>query len=202
LKSGGQNPRWFYECHCGTATAAHHHVRQEEELSSNKRPRRVTVIGRIWVILGFLMLLSAVPNLFPIKGIDPRAVMIRLLPLLAAVNIIAGIVGIYSGINFLKLKAWSRIVLEALTWWLLISNVAFWFVWNFKHELVSLGSQTYIRRFSAEEAIMSLVITVFYGVLLGIMLKFLRSRIVRAALTEAVEQGAEDGRGEKTHRAT
>lgn len=63
----------------------------------------------------------------------------KIFSLLAVVQIGVAALGLISGINFLKLKAWSRSVLEGLTWLLLIFILGFMFFWVFN--LVPMGSR-------------------------------------------------------------
>ena len=49
----------------------------------------------------------------------------KFFPLLVIIQIGVAITGLVSGINFLKLKTWSRTVLEILTWLLVLFIVGF-----------------------------------------------------------------------------
>ncbi len=51
--------------------------------------------------------------------------------LLAIIQIGVAIIGLVSGINFLKLKAWSRNAVEILTWVLLLFMVGFGIFWEY-----------------------------------------------------------------------
>jgi O-antigen ligase len=106
-----------------------------------KRPTCVTVIGWAWIVVAILMCLSAVMALFAssmmlsqISSEQPDAAkniptFFRFFPLLAVMQLCVAIFGIISGINFLKLKAWSRTALEILTWLTLLFVIGFMIFW-------------------------------------------------------------------------
>jgi hypothetical protein len=164
-----------------------------------KRPTCVTVIGWVWIIQGAFMCFSAVMALFAsvmmISQIpatipnDPEnqnlPAIFRFFPLLAIVQIGAALFGIISGVNFLKLKPWSRNALEILTWLVLVFVVGFMLFWV--GSWLPMTSNNAPIGFSMMGAIMGVVISGFYGIPLGIMLKFLRSNKVKTALKTNVE---------------
>jgi hypothetical protein len=157
-----------------------------------KRPTCVTVIGWTWIIIGGLMFLSATMAIFNLAMIgemaqnDPELPFIfKIFPLLAAVQIGVSTLGLISGIHFLKLKAWSRSVLEALTWILIILILGFMIFWVFNW--VSMGSRHGPHGFGIMGAVMGVVITGIYGVPLGFMLKYLRGSKVRNVINGIAE---------------
>lgn len=156
-----------------------------------KRPTCVTVIGWAWIIIGGLMCLSSAMGLFSFSmmsqmpQLHPEAqqnmpTIFKMFPLLAAIQIFLGGFGLFSGINFLKLKASSQKHLEILTWLLLIFIVGFMIFWVFNW--ISMTSGHGPGNFGG--AIMGVVITGIYAVPLGIILKFLRGDKVKSAMTE------------------
>jgi hypothetical protein len=158
-----------------------------------KRPTCVTVIGWTWIILGGLMCLSATMALFSSVMIgkmaqeDPNMPFIfKIFPLLATVQIGFAVLGLVSGINFLKLKSWARNVLEGLTWLLLIFILGFMVFWVFSW--VSMSSGHGPKGFDIIGAVMGVVITGIYGVPLGIMLKYLRGDKIKNAIAGIAEQ--------------
>jgi hypothetical protein len=157
-----------------------------------KRPTCVTVIGWAWIIIGGLMCLSAIMALFSsvmireMSQTDPNIPFIfKIFPILAIVQVCIAVIGLISGINFLKLKAWSRSTLEILTWLFLIFILGFMIYWVFNW--VSMSSGHGPRGFGVMGAVMGVVITGIYGVPLGIMLKYLRGPKVRNAINGAAE---------------
>lgn len=152
-----------------------------------KRPTSVTVIGWAWIIIGGLMCLSAAMALFGsvMMGQMPQhdikdPLFFRMIPFLAIVQVGLAALGLVSGINFLKLKAWARSALEALTWLLLLCILGFMVFWIINW--VSMTSGHGPRGFDVMGVVMGIVITAIYGVPLGIMVKYLRGARVKDAI--------------------
>ena len=169
-----------------------------------KRPTCVTVIGWAWIIIGILMCFSAVMALASIAIIgqisatQPAAsqkmpgifrLEKRFFPLLAVVQLGVAVFGIISGVNFLKLKAWSRNALEILTWLALVFVISFMIFWVASWLWGTTSSRAPIG-FSIMGAVMGIGVSAFYGVPFVIMLKFLRGDKVRAAFKGDVETPA------------
>lgn len=163
-----------------------------------KRPTCVTVIGWAWIIIGGLMCLSSVMGLFSFFMIDQISqthatahqeipAILKIFPLLAIVQIFIGGLGFFSGINFLKLKIWSRNVLEILTWLILIFLVGFMVYWVFNWLSMSAGHGP--KNFAVGGAIMGIVVTGIYAVPLGIIVKFLRGDKIKNAMSGIAEPG-------------
>jgi TRAP-type C4-dicarboxylate transport system permease small subunit len=102
------------------------------------------------------------------------------LTLLPFPQVFIGGYGLYSGINFLKLKAPSRNILEILTWLLLLLLVGFMVFWAFTWITMTSGHGP--KNVSIMGAVMGVVTTGKYAVPLGIMLKFLRGDKVKNAM--------------------
>jgi hypothetical protein len=152
-----------------------------------KRPTCVTVIGWAWIIIGGLMCLSAIMAFISSVMIGEMSqhrpgspFIFKIFPLLAIVQIGVAVLGLVSGINFLKHKAWARNVLEGLTWLLLSFTLGFMVFWIFNW--ISITSGDGFSGFGMMGAVMGVVITGIYGVPLGIMLKYLRGPKVRNAI--------------------
>lgn len=165
------------------------------EMYQGNRPTCVTVIGWAWIIIGGLMFLSAVMALLSSVMIgemaqnDPEMPLIfKLFPLLAIFQIGIAAIGCICGINFLKLKTWSRSVLEVLTWLLLVFILGFMAFWlfNWMSTTMAHGPQG----FGIMGAVMGVIITGIYGVPLVIMLKYLRGSKVKSAINGSAEPGA------------
>lgn len=151
-----------------------------------KRPTCVTVIGWAWIIIGSLMCLGATLGLFGslmfvnmAQNEPDMPFMIKIFPLLAIVQIGVAVLGLVSGIKFLKFEAWSRSTLEGLTWILLIFILGFMVFWEFNW--ISMTSDNDPGSFGIMGAIMGVVITAIYVIPTGIMLKYLRGPKVRNA---------------------
>lgn len=151
-----------------------------------KRPTCVTVIGWAWVVIGGLMVLSpimAIVNLAAFGALQRSGpdtpLMLRVLPFLMVIQIAVGTLGLAAGVNFLKLKPWSRPVLEVLTWLLLLYVIGFTVFSIFHWISLAEGPDA----FALAGAITGIVAGGgIYGVPLGIMLKYLRGPKVKEAL--------------------
>ena len=160
-----------------------------------KRPTCVTVIGWVWIILGGLTCLFATMALFMsimMGGVgqdDPdKPFIFDIFPYLSVVQIGVAVLGLISGIHFLRLRSWARSVLECLTWLGLVFTVGFMVVWLF-----GWGSMAFRHGppgFAIMGVVMAIFITAMYAVPLGIMLKYLRGPKVRAAMNGSVEPEA------------
>ncbi len=157
-----------------------------------KRPTCVTVIGWTWTIFGVLVCASAIMCLFACCFLITQVpemhtgnqqntpVVFWLFILLCVVQIVVALLGIVSGVNFLKLRSWSRRVLEILTWILLIFTVGFGIFWI--PTWVVVTSRDAPLSFSIFGAVMGIVSTIVYGLPLGFMLKYLRGDTVKNAM--------------------
>lgn len=158
-----------------------------------KRPTCVSVIGWVWIILGGLMCLSAVMALLSSAVIgdmaqdDPNMPFIfKIFPLVASVQVIVAVLGLISGINFLKLKAWSRRILEILTWIIMLFVIGFGGFTFFHVNSISSSQPSF--GFGIMEMVFMTIIIGIYGVPLGIMLKYLRGEKVKSAMIGTDEQ--------------
>ena len=165
-------------------------------MSENKRPTCVTVIGWVWIILGAMMCFSAVMGLFAslmmnqMAGADPKMqadvpVFVRFIPLLALAQVCLAILSIAAGVKFLKLHAWARTALEGLTWFFLTFIVGFGIFWVIMW--CSTSSRGGPPGFSIFGTVMGVASLAFYGVPMGIVLKFLRGKTVKQAMTGNAE---------------
>ena len=158
-----------------------------------KRPTCVSVIGWVWIILGGLMCFSAAMAIVSFVVIgdmaqgDPDMPLIfKIFPLIAVVRIIVAVLGFISGINFLKLKAWSRRILEILTWAIILFVIGFG---GFAYlNIYSTSSSRPSFGFGIMELVLMIAIIGIYGVPLGIMLKYLRGEKVKSAMIGSAEQ--------------
>ena len=158
-----------------------------------KRPTFVTVIGWAWIIIGSLMCLSAAMVFFIpfmvgdiVQDGSEIPLIFKIFPVLALVQISVAVLGIVSGVNFLKLKPWSRNVLEVLTWFLLIFIIGFGIFWVYNWNSVISGDGQL--GLNLIPLFMGIGIIGIYGFPLGIMLKYLRGKKVRDAIIGLAEK--------------
>jgi hypothetical protein len=158
-----------------------------------KRPTSVTVIGWAWVVISALMIFSSVMGLLASMmagemmhsqgdaGFE-APLMFRIFPLLAAVQMLFAGLGLVAGLSFLKLKAWSRPVLEVQTWILLAFVVGFMIYWMHSWVSMTSGMEVATDRFALMGLVMAVVMTAVYAVPIGFMLRSLRGAVVKAAM--------------------
>ena len=161
-----------------------------------KRPTCVSVIGWVWTILGGLMLLSSFMALISWNMVGQAAssdpefqnnmpTIMKFFPHIASVQMIVAIIGLISGINFLRLKAWSRSALEVITWILLLAIISFGGFWQFGWVSSSMGHGP--AGFDIIGVVMGVIIFAIYIVPLAIMLKYLRGEKVKGAMKLGTE---------------
>ena len=149
-------------------------------MNNRKRPICVTVISWAWIIFGSIISVNAAVLLLLSdkmggQSSDPE-IITKILPYLAFVQLCITVLGLVSGINLLKLKAWSRKILEILTWFELLFFSSF-LIYPFVHG-VSLALQGGSYRL----IFLSLGLLGFYGVPFGTMLIYLRGSKVKNAI--------------------
>lgn len=150
-----------------------------------KRPTCVTVIGWAWAILGALMIIVSTLTLLashlqPKMVGSPDSYTFQHLPEFAVVQIFVGALGLLAGVNFLKRKEWSRVILTGLSFLSFVSVlcVAIFFLFTFRamaHGPLSSG-------FNIFAQLMGLTLFALYAVPLGIMFCYLRGEKVRRAM--------------------
>lgn len=111
---------------------------------------------------------------------EPVPLLLRIFPVVGIAQIGFAVLGLVSGIHFLRLKAWSRNMLEVLTWILLVCLVGFMVYWVLGW--IEMASGEVPTAFGVMGAIMGVVVTAIYGVPFGIMLKYLRGPKVKNAI--------------------
>lgn len=165
-----------------------------------QRPTSVTVIGWLYVVFGIFMLFGGAFGLAISSVIDTAEIakasqemppafrtMTRVFfyfDLLAAVQLVVAIVVIISGAAFLKLRPWSRPVLEIFAWLALaylIGFGAFW-IWSVTSvaQAVPADAQAPTGFFAIFTAV-GIVMILAFAVPPAIIIRFLRSTKVRSA---------------------
>ena len=157
-----------------------------------KRPTCVTAIGWTWIVLGALFVLAAAGDIMARQILsewtqnkqDVQGVF-EFRPLHTIVAVGVSLLTITSGINFLRLRRWSRHVLEVMTWLMLLyvvcSGVFF---------LIAEGQDP----FDIFYAVTIIITTSVQGILLIIMLKYLRGSKVKNAMIISAEAGSATNR--------
>lgn len=150
-----------------------------------KRPTCVSVIGWAWIVIGGMMCVGALLGIAAVTLMSdlppPEPFLTKIFPFLAIAQVGLGATALIAGINFLKLKAWARPILEGFTWFLLSYVVVLLVVMQVLSITMELapnepvGTKWLMR-------VMSLVICGMYSVPLVIMLRYLRGEKVRSAL--------------------
>lgn len=140
-------------------------------MPSEKRPRCVSVIGWVWIILGAFWCVSAAAAY--LAGVQSR--------MIAQSGL--GVAAVAAGINFLKLRPWARQLLEALSWLLIVmlpgSLLLIALRWLETTAAQDAGD------ISLKEPLLLALLAAICAILLGIMLKYLRSAKVRKAFSPA-----------------
>jgi hypothetical protein len=149
------------------------------------RPTCVTVIGWAWMVMGGLASLSAIVA-FVAWSMDllndpEHSLITKIYPFLVGLQFGIALLGFVAGINFLKLKAWSRNALEVLTWLLLILIMGFMIFWMYLWITLTSGDPG-PRGFKIIGGVMGVLVSAFYGAPLGIMLKYLRGSKIKNAI--------------------
>lgn len=157
-----------------------------------KRPTCVTVIGWTWIIYGGFMFLSAPLSIyFLVKSseilqtlkhpppISDTTFLFRYVTLTATIQIFMGIIGLVSGINFLKLKAWSRNVLEIFSWIMFLFTVGNGIYMTY---FSPMALEYSVQQSDITREIVSIAFTVLYAGFFCIMVKYLRGVEVKNAI--------------------
>lgn len=92
-------------------------------MTTENRPTSVTVIGWAWIVLGVLGGLLALAGLVAMlsmgsvaPGDGHMASFMVVHPVIAVSQVALAALAVVAGVQFLALKAWARVVLEALSW--------------------------------------------------------------------------------------
>ena len=161
--------------------------REDAEMYPERRPTCVTVIGWVWIIFGGLMCVATIIGVCgsimsgDVAEADVnRPFISRTSLLLYPIPTAVAALGLVAGINFLKLKAWSHHVLEALTclFHVLIAVVMALAVFGLD-EMMWRGRPYGL---SIVAAFVGFLITGVCGVPFGIMLEYMRGEEVRNAM--------------------
>jgi len=160
------------------------------------RPTSVTVIGWVWICLGILAALGGAFHLsFPAiahemaaQGTPDNSPGFNIVWLAIPLGLVEfGVSGlaIVSGAYFLRLRAWARTCLEALSWAVLIFNVCLG-VGSVVFFLIKVKSNGFYvgTTFAIFWCAFALVFPAAFAVPFGVMIKALRGKTVRDALVQ------------------
>lgn len=147
-------------------------------MGEEQRPACVTVIGWIWIIIGALSLFltigyvmsSLLVYLISLGAktnvpVEFRSILVRAAVDTISISISAFVIVL--GVYFLKLRSWTRRMMEILTWLYLISGLI--------NYIYDFDGYLYLIIFGFVYAILCFIPAV-------IMLKYLRSDVVKNAL--------------------
>ena len=175
-----------------------------------ERPRAVTVIGRIWLVVAVLLTMKALVNLITWSVLDstspallraaeqasPRdwffGPLLRHAAILFVVQALAWSTVGLCAVFLLRMRGWARVAIQAVCWFnlaYLAGFLAFWVtLWTNAGHLAALDpSLTGSRRGPLLAA--GVGACVLLGAALGVMVGFLRSSRVRAAFDRARSAG-------------
>ncbi len=166
-----------------------------------KRPTCVTVIGWAWIIIGGLMCLSAVMGFIMsffmwfvlLKEEAERPFILLLFPVLCIAQVGVAVLGLVSGIHFLRFKLWARTVLEWLTWFLLVFVVGFSIFWIFMWAFQVRDHGSLPLMIMGLYGALSMIAV--YGIPLAIMLRYLRGAKIKHVFRDAAEGASGAGNG-------
>ncbi len=173
--------------------------------TSPTRPTGVTITAWLWIVVGAFMIFSAVMgglaysvmrqldkpgvtggNVPP--GFELMNFMFQNFGAVLAVQCVVAVVAIWAGIDLLRLKAWARSAIEALCWLGVLWTVGFGIYWLYMwismtgqmpSGAVPGGGDT----FQVMGLVMGVVGMLMFAIPLGIMIRYLRGREVRGAIT-------------------
>jgi len=170
-----------------------------------KRPTMVTVIGWVFVSSGVLALTAALMGLAAWWAVPPPrsprllqpppdaplpilwvSTLLDVFEGLAIAQGAAAAVAVVAGVQFLRLRQWTRPVLETLAWFALVFIVGFGLVWVSTWVSVTARmpdtSGVPQRIFTIMGVMMGLGTAVVWGLPLAVIIMLLRSTAVRQAL--------------------
>jgi len=174
--------------------------------SSAVRPAGIATVAWMWIVGGILLLIGALltwavlslfESVLPVAGapgsvpadFDLISALQSQTGVLVWTQVAMGVVSIYAGAGFLKLRAWARTAIEVLTWvslvYVLGNGVYFMYMWE--SIVTDLSKQLTVDRGALRIAgyVTMATVTVVFAVPFGFMLKYLRAPLVRQAVAAA-----------------
>lgn len=172
--------------------------------TSSARPAGVTVIAWLWIATGGFMLVSGLAAIFAAPQMDSAdgglvmslvtapdssvlGVFFRHLIPFAVLQSLVGAFAIVAAVEFLRLRAWARLAMEALSWvslvYVLVNGVLALHLWD---AVVADMPPGLVLIEPGQLHLMGLIVDVVVTILLaapvGVTVKYLRSAPVRQAI--------------------
>jgi hypothetical protein len=174
------------------------------EKSPKKVPGAVVVVGSIWLAVAMLVLAWAASVLFLFgvisftpggtEGFPPAPPVARPLEWIFQHYVLSGtglgalaLFGIYSGVQFLRLKPWARTVLEAGGWTVIALGVV-WGLWRSQFWITATTGASDLRDTVVVRLITGLFLAVYFAVFPAVFVWLLRSRMIRPAFSSEAQE--------------
>jgi lysylphosphatidylglycerol synthetase-like protein (DUF2156 family) len=173
-------------------------------MGQGKRPTAVSVIAWTWIVTGGFAVFSGIMGLLMFAAMPTlqneltqapgmpqdfglMTGMFRYFGWLVLVQLVLAAVAIVAGIQFLRLRNWARTALEILSWISLIYVVGFGLFWTSTWSTVTehfsqQNTPFDIETFRIAGFGMAIFITLAFAIPLGIMIKYLRGKVIREAM--------------------
>jgi hypothetical protein len=175
---------------------------------SRMRPRAVALVGGIYMLVGFFMLLSGGAAIASMLLVDTAAqsgmaeslsgapamlkvtvVFVRYFGAVAVFQVIAAVAVIVSAVQFLKLRAWARAALEVFTWLSLVAAIFIGGLWAYSWAKMTAAMPPEMTAPLSPGAFSLIGAALWAGLALvivavsAVMIRFLRDEAVRKALS-------------------
>lgn len=175
-----------------------------------KRPTGITITAWLWIVMGGLMMFSAVMggvaySMMGEMGAPPStemppefALMNSVFQNFGALLLIQGcvaIVAFWAGISLLRLRQWARTTIEILSWIGFLYTVGFGIFWIYMWvamtgQVPTQGGSDGADSFQLMGAVMGGIVTAVFAVPLWIMIRYLRGAEMRDAIANANQANA------------
>lgn len=173
------------------------------ETLTNKRPPLVTVIGWIFIIFSILMILGGVMgltvysfmlkagggNIPPVSEDMPAlfkviSIVFQNFGLLVFLQIIFAVFMLIAGIQFLRLQAWAKTALEAISWLGLAFTIGFGILWVDMVSSLPVKEGTTVPRDMIDVfgAAAGITIMIVWAVPIIVIIRLLRGKTVKEAI--------------------
>lgn len=177
-----------------------------------KRPTGITITAWLWIVMGGLMIFSAVMGGFAytlmgtmgptsssstekLAGFAVMNSIFQYFGVLLLLQGIVALVAIWAGVSLLRLKQWARTTIEVLSWIAFFYTVGFGIFWvymwvSMTGQVPARGAPVNVDSFQLMGAVMGVVVTAVFAVPLWIMIRYLRGAEARAAISNAHQANA------------
>ena len=174
------------------------------DLAVVKRPTGITITAWLWIVMGGLMIFSAVMggvtyammgnmSLPPSSSTEMPAgfaVMMNFIfqyfGVLLLLQGIVAVVAIWAGVSLLRLKQWARTAIEVLSWIAFLYTVGFGIFWvymwiSMTGQVMAGSAPGNVDSFQVIGAVMGVIVSAVFAVPLWIMIRYLRGVEARTA---------------------